>query len=308
VKLYGRRVLLGVANCASIKYPWPRQAPPEDGSEPDRSKKFGIYREDQAVAEWIYPNGLPTTRPVEEQIMDWADDVTFACHDVEDFYRGGLIPLGNLLEFHSGSWSRLPIEDQASPELSRFLDYVEPKWASKRRNFSREQAVDTLKKLADVIRPVVPYLGLHDDKRLLNSAVSGLIRYFLTRLELRPTDATTNANSPLNGYNAYLHVPEDRRFACNLLKEMIWFYVIHNPSLASQQKGSRWFVADLLTWHVAEPEHLLPLDRQEEVREHRSVLRGCCDHISSLTEQQALLLYHRMSGVSPGSITDRLFS
>jgi dGTP triphosphohydrolase len=60
--------------------------------------------------------------------------------------------------------------------------------------------------------------------------------------------------------------------------------------------------------HAAEPEHLLPPDRQEEEADLGSALRGCCDHVSSLTERQALLLYHRMSGVSPGSITDRLFS
>ena len=92
----------------------------------------------------------------------------------------------------------------------------------------------------------MPYLGLQDDKRLLNSAVSGLIRYFLTGLELRPSDPEADADSPLNGYNAYLHVPDERRFACSLLKEMIWFYVIHNPGLASQQRGSRRIVADLL--------------------------------------------------------------
>lgn len=102
---------------ATIKYPWYRQAPPPSGSPgPDRSRKFGIYRDDEEVAEWLYEGSLPQSRPIEEQIMDWADDVTYASHDVEDFYRAGLIPLGNLLDFRSGPWSRLPIEDQASPE------------------------------------------------------------------------------------------------------------------------------------------------------------------------------------------------
>lgn len=167
---------------ACIKYPWPRQAPPKDGSELDRSKKFGIYREDQAVADWIYPAGLPTTRPVEEQIMDWADDVTFACHDVEDFYRGGLIPVGTLLDFRGGPWGQLSLANQASPELARFLQFVEVKWTKKHKPFDREQAVGAMKKLVEVIQPGGPYLGLQDDKRLLNSAVSGLIRYFLKGL------------------------------------------------------------------------------------------------------------------------------
>ena len=50
--------------------------------------------------------------------MDWADDLTYAIHDIEDFYRAGIVPLHALRPPESGS------APDAETEADNFLDYV----------------------------------------------------------------------------------------------------------------------------------------------------------------------------------------
>ena len=87
---------------AMTKYPWHR------GRQSAYSgRSWGCYSTEDPALTWVLPTGkIPPSpdnkadaprRPVEEQIMDWADDVTYACHDVEDFYSAGLIPLDAVL-------------------------------------------------------------------------------------------------------------------------------------------------------------------------------------------------------------------
>ncbi len=77
---------------AILKYPWKRA---EQGYH---SKKWGLYSseiEDFAFAtEGADGSEIPC---LEAQLMTWADDIAYAVHDTEDFYRAGLIPLERLL-------------------------------------------------------------------------------------------------------------------------------------------------------------------------------------------------------------------
>jgi len=72
---------------ATLKYPWFRRAP---------GTKFGVYAEDAEVFSWIR-QGAPPARPcLEAQVMDWADDVAYSVHDLEDGFHAGLITFKNL--------------------------------------------------------------------------------------------------------------------------------------------------------------------------------------------------------------------
>jgi len=68
---------------ASIKYPWPEPDAParEDGTP---TRKFGFYEDDRPVFEWARQGTAPRARSFEAQLMDFADDVAYSVHDVED--------------------------------------------------------------------------------------------------------------------------------------------------------------------------------------------------------------------------------
>src|SRR6185312_4800862 len=74
---------------AICKYPWPRQ--------PGR-RKFGVYADDLEIFEWFRPPDGGERKCLEAQVMDWADDVAYSVHDVEDGFFTGFITLGPLLE------------------------------------------------------------------------------------------------------------------------------------------------------------------------------------------------------------------
>src|SRR5579871_126342 len=71
---------------ATLEYPW--------FGEP--GVKFGVYAEDAEVFRWIR-QGAPDRRScLEAQVMDWADDVAYSVHDMEDGFHAGLITFKTL--------------------------------------------------------------------------------------------------------------------------------------------------------------------------------------------------------------------
>jgi dGTPase len=103
-----------------------------------------------------------------------------------------------------------------------------------------------------------------------------------------------------------------------MLKELTWQYVIKNSALAGQQFGQKKIIGklfDIYQEEIASPDpddwDILPARDRNALRSmptesqggHLSrdvIARLAADAVAGMTDQQALLMYQRLTGVSPG--------
>lgn len=126
---------------AIAKYPWLK------GGHPARleklASKWSFYAEEETILDDLVTSGfvLPIVKDdvvvdvhrwVESEIMDWADDISYAVHDLEDFFRAGLIPLHQISSaFHAShlreDWSKGEFGFVQNEEVRDYLMYIHAK-------------------------------------------------------------------------------------------------------------------------------------------------------------------------------------
>jgi dGTPase len=224
--------------------------------------------------------------------MDWADDVTYAVHDMDDFFRAGLIPLERLTAFDSR-------------EVERFLEHLRA-FAAKRA--AGEPGSDPEKLTATAVAlfgegPVseidFPFSGRTEERTGLRELGSQLIGTYVSAPGLR--DAGEDV--------VELEIEDALVEQVLVLKQLTWFYVINRPSLSVIQRGQREIVKTLLGMYrkaVARGEfHILPplyRERVEGAPGEAARERVIIDLIASMTEASAAEIYRQRTGVSAGSL------
>ena len=202
---------------AVCKYPWPRRAD---------TRKFGVYASDADAFRWLR-NGVPDGRRcLEAQVMDWADDVAYSVHDVEDGVYSGHIKLSTVDDVERSSLCELAAElysPLAPSALAPVLDAL--------------LALPTLRDLAGYDRS---YSAQAAAKR----ATSELTGRFAGAAVAATREV--HGADPLSRYDADLVVPESIAAECALLKAVAARYVMRRAGAVERQAAQRALLAELV--------------------------------------------------------------
>lgn len=295
---YGYDNICGInLTCATLnailKYPWSCTNKPLDNTE-----KFGVYssefQEFEDVRKSIEELGL--TRTLEASIMDLSDDITYAIHDFEDFFRANLIPSGEIFE------------EADIKELEKLIKYPKEPWYPIDHNKSAEEEVKELLIFYGNFPFPPKYSGKHEQRVAIHSFSSSMIKRIIDCIDL-------NFDSPSK---SPIILKEPAASEIILLKQLTKQFVWENPNLLRQQYGAKKNIRFLFNnlcsvmedskwmklFPISSQERLENLSKKNDKVSKQEKIRIVADTISYLTDSEALRLYKRLNGNSVGSIFD----
>ncbi len=251
---------------AATKYPWPKR---------DGTPKFGVYGDDIDVFTWMRSTAPDSKRCLEAQVMDWADDVAYSVHDLEDGVQAGYIKVEELA--HASAWADV-------------IDVAVEFYLPDGETAELERAAAELTRLD--CWPA-KYDGTLASLAALKNLTSRLIGRFCQAAEAATREAY--GRSPLTRYAADLVVPRATRVECALLKAVTAHYVMNREGITAIRTRQREMLLELV-------EHLASLggDAFEPVfaaswraaDDDAARLRVVVDQVASLTDTSASAWHH----------------
>jgi dGTPase len=343
--------LTAAVRAAMLKYPWtrttfpqphpstmdpaPRGATPPPDDPASGSAKFGAYTTElgdlQHAREPFLGRIADWQQTVEASIMDTADDIAYAIHDVEDFHRVGVLQSGAVAAEFS-AWQREAGELAQLPDPALEVGARRPGYPTERlrRQIKRKDAWisddDAFATAVEHVRKelVDGLLAVSFDGSIeAEQSVAG----FSARWTRRLVDAIEVVSQPtVRSGHVVLGVAQWHEV--QILKSVHRRFVLTRPDLAMHQRGQAGLlttlVEALLAW-IEDPEEaarlpqrlrdLIDLAEAEleatpetgppvASRRARAQGRAIVDFVAALTDGQAIALLDALSGRSGQLWTD----
>ncbi len=267
----GRSVGLNLTRAtldACTKYPWPRVSTSSTGG----SGKFGFYADDEPVFDWMRRGVDGARRCIEAQVMDFADDVAYSVHDLEDGIVGGRIDLDLLdrAEERQATWRT--VQEWYLPDATY------------------EALEETFRRLRSVASwPGSSYDGSRRALASLKNLTSDLIGIFCGRVHLATQAA--HGEGPLVRHQGDLVVPVETQQEIAVLKGVAAHYVMRAQDRLDLMERQRALLHELFEaiW-VRGSDGLDPAFRHdfEEASDDAARTRVVIDQVASLTDASAV--------------------
>ncbi len=262
---------------AATKYPWSvHDAPPTRGRHgdglPRAVRKFGVYDDDRPVFDWMRTGALPRATCIEAQIMDFADDVAYSVHDVEDAIVAGRVRPSDLTD----AGLREDVWETAREWYAPALPSGDLEAAYSRLSAGRAW-------------PDTPYEGSRAHQAGLKNLTSLLINRFCVAVQ----EEVTRLGLPrmLVRYAADLPVPEHVRAEIVVLKGIAAHLVMKAEERVAAHARQRELLVELVdALAAAGPQSLEPAFRGDYnvATDDAARLRVVIDQVASLTDPSAV--------------------
>ena len=202
---------------ASCKYPWGRKL---------GNPKFGYYEDDAEVFHWLREGAPGEQTCLEEQVMDWSDDVAYSVHDFEDAIHGSLVT----------------IEHFDDPETVRDL------CAIARERYSPDTSMDQLLEAFGRLRALDYWPESFDGSMLSLAELKRFTSYLIGRFCVTAQIATQAeyGDEQLTRYAAKLVVPNEVRDEVSVMKAVAVKWVMNRPGADAQYARQRQIIAELV--------------------------------------------------------------
>lgn len=237
------------------------------------------YDDDAKLVDWA-SEGNKSDCSFECQIMDWADDIAYSVHDLEDGIKAEMIDV-DLLE-----------DDVFKERVKKAFE------SQSGRKFEWEAYNVVYQKVQDAF--FIPGGTKYNRRELARKAKRKSVMADLIDWFISSTNCEMDQSRKPTRYQCSLRVPDEVRDACHILKRIVWEAIISDERIATLERKAKTIIGilfDEFTKVRGDTRELFPQDFRERLDQAKTDgdrARVACDYIAGMTDAHAFRVYSRL--------------